>query len=138
MTSPIPETTPGANDRIITPEDEDWDWRAGHKLIQEAAERCRLLSGMLHRSDATDRAPVLRSLDGTYDVYYFKFQIEEFEIYIGDDDRVKVYAREVGGTYGVFATHAQGTTDWRLIQTRLLPLLRARMVLDDLAAQLGQ
>lgn len=112
-----------SEERIIGPDDDDWDWRAGQRLIDEVVRRCFFLS----RQSGTRTRIIER------DLYQLDYWVEEFHIYVGHTRRVKIYAIEGMTTIGILATHTQGTCDWIRIQTRLLPLLRSMMVLDDMA-----
>lgn len=117
MTSPTPE------EKIISPDDEDWNWRAGQRLIDEVVMRCLFLA-----ESAGTKAHIIER-----DLYRLSYWAEEFHIYVGDSGRVKIYHVEEFDIRAVLATHAQMPTDWKLIQTALLPMLRTMMVLDDLA-----
>lgn len=115
MTSPEPE-------KIISPDDDDWDWRAGAKLCNELRDRTIAL---VVRDGATVRG----------DRYDYELYIGDIFFTVGlDERRVKIIEYIDGWPHSIFATHAQVNTDWKLIQTKILPLLRSRMVLDDLAA----
>lgn len=108
-------------ERIISPDDEDWDWRAGHKILHELGTRCRILA-------ERDGAHIHR------DYYRFELHIEGIRIRVGEDNRVAIDAGfGTDERRCIYASHAQVGPRWEEIQTKTLPLLRSLMVLDDLA-----
>lgn len=111
--------TSGPGERLISPDDEDWNWREGHKLLKELEARCRHLAE--HHGNDIQQG-----------YYYRATWVNQYIIWIGEETRVRV-DNAVDQTT-VYASHAQIEPRWKELQLVLLPLLRRRMILDDLSS----
>lgn len=115
-------TSPAPEERVISPDDEDWDWRAGSKILADLSDRCRFLASRYGKQ-----------LHGE-GYYCFEVFIEDVRIWVGEESRVKVEVDVYGpNRHCIYASHAQVEVRWKMIQTKILPLLKRHMVLDDLS-----